>query len=249
MRILITNDDGFFQEGIRVLEKALIRYGHEVYCVAPHLEQSAKSHAMTVSGNITVWKHDDHHYSMEGTPADCVIYTIKSNLLGTEPDMVVSGINNGYNLSSDTIYSGTCAAARQGTMYGYPSIALSSQKDEDGVYDFEAIAEYASSRLEEYYALLKGASSFLNINFPPHWNGRVEKASLGVIEYNDVFSVSGNGRKLSMKFDSCSVESLPSPDGCDYESDWDITHRGSASITPIRINPLHDESVMEKLKL
>ena len=71
MRILISNDDGFMREGIRTLEAVLIRHGHEVYSVAPHTEQSAKSHSMTVLGSVTIWKHDDHHYS-------CLLYTSPS---------------------------------------------------------------------------------------------------------------------------------------------------------------------------
>ena len=249
MRILISNDDGFMREGIRTLESVLIKHGHDVYLVAPHTEQSAKSHAMTVVGEITVWKHDDHHYSLEGTPADCVIYSLKSGLLPIVPDVVIGGINHGYNLSTDTIYSGTCGVARQGAMYGFPSIAISTMYDENGDYDFVSPSEYLASNLEYFCDALKGAEAFLNLNFPPHWNGKVEKASLGVIHYNDQFSIKEKGNKISIRTTGGDLSMVPSPESVGYEMDSTITDRGSASITFVEITPGYDRERMNKLKV
>ena len=198
------------REGIRTLEAALTRHGHDVYSVAPHTEQSAKSHSMTVLGSVTIWKHDDHHYSLEGTPADCIIYSLKSGLLREVPEVIIGGINHGYNLSSDTIYSGTCGVARQGAMYGIPSIAISCMCDGNGEYDFETPAEYLASNIEYFSKSLIGAESFLNINFPPQWNGKVEKSSLGVIHYDDQFTVKERGNKINVKTSGCNMIAVPS---------------------------------------
>lgn len=249
MRILISNDDGFMREGIRTLESALKKHGHDVYSVAPHTEQSAKSHSMTVMGEVTIWKHDDHHYSLEGTPADCVIYSLKSGLLPYMPDIVIGGINHGYNLSSDTIYSGTCGVARQGAMYGIPGIAISAMCDENGNYDFESPAEYLASNLEYFYQALIGAEAFLNINFPPRWNGKVEKASLGVIHYDDLFSMKVKGNKISVKTSGCDMSAVPSPESEGYDMDSVVTQRGAASITFVEITPGYDKERMNKLRV
>lgn len=254
MRILLTNDDAFFAEGIKILESTLIRYGHEVYVVAPHTEQSAKSHSMTVTGDITLWKHDDRHFSLEGTPADCVIYTLRtmllpsSKIISNDIDMVISGINHGYNLSSDTIYSGTCAAARQGAMYGYPSIAISTERNEEGLFSMEKPALYLAQKLESFCSLLKGADSFLNLNFPYNWDGEVERASLGVIEYGDEVSVRNKGSKMVLKTVSCAMNPIPSRDE-QYPMDYMVTKEGKASATIIKINPNSDIERMKTLPL
>ncbi|MGN1164028.1 MAG: 5'/3'-nucleotidase SurE [Candidatus Ornithospirochaeta sp.] len=240
MRILIANDDGFFREGIITLEAVLTKHGHEVYRVAPHTEQSARSHAMTVGGEIAAWCHDDHHFSLEGTPADCVIYSLHSGLVPF-PDVVIGGINHGYNRSSDTIYSGTCAVARQGAMYGIPGIAISAESDEEGNYDFTSPSEYLASHLEDFCAFLRGSESFLNINFPPHWNGRVEKAALGTIKYDDKFTSRKNGNKIHIRVTSCTTEDIPSPSALGLDMDTVVTSRGSASVTIIRISPQIDD--------
>ena len=249
MRILISNDDGFMREGIRTLESVLVKHGHDVYSVAPHTEQSAKSHSMTVMGEVTIWRHDDHHYSLEGTPADCVIYSLKSGLLPVVPDLVIGGINHGFNLSSDTIYSGTCGVARQGAMYGIPSIAISSECDENGNYDFVSPSEYLASNLEYFYETLKGAEAFLNLNFPFNWNGKVEKASLGVIHYDDKFSIKERGSKISVKTVGCQMTAVPSQESEGYDMDSIVTKRGSASVTYIGVTPGYDKERMNKLKV
>ena len=249
MRILISNDDGFMREGIRTLEAALTRHGHDVYSVAPHTEQSAKSHSMTVLGSVTIWKHDDHHYSLEGTPADCIIYSLKSGLLPEKPEVIIGGINHGYNLSSDTIYSGTCGVARQGAMYGIPSIAISCMCDENGDFDFQTPAEYLASNIEYFASSLVGAEAFLNINFPPHWNGKVEKASLGVIHYEDQFTVKERGSKISVKTSGCNMTAVPSSESQGYDMDSIVTERGSASITFVEITPCYDKERMVNLKV
>lgn len=245
MYILLTNDDGYLAEGINTLERVLTEHGHTVFMVAPHTEQSAKSHSMSVHGSMTAWRWDERHYSLEGTPSDCVIYPIRSGLL-PRPDVIVSGINHGYNLSSDTIYSGTCGAARQGAMYRIPSVAVSSQKDEAGKYDFIAPSEYLASHLETFASLLDG-DSFLSLNFPPHWNGRVEKAGLGFIHYYDRYVYDDDGRKIVLHGDGYGLDFEEVEK--EYPGDMTLTRSGTATATVIRISPVSDSERMERLIL
>ena len=113
MNILLSNDDGYKADGIRILEEVLASYGHEIYVSAPDSEQSGKSHAMTISGKVTVTEFAPHHFHVSGTPADCIVYSHRCSLFPVAFDVVISGINHGYNLSTDIVFSGTCAAARQ----------------------------------------------------------------------------------------------------------------------------------------
>ena len=121
--ILITNDDGISSAGIKALAKTLRTIG-EVYVVAPETEQSAVAHALTLHRPLKFEKTEARTYFINGTPTDCVIIGV-NKILPHKPDIIVSGINNGGNLGDDITYSGTVAAAIEGTLLGVPSIAVS----------------------------------------------------------------------------------------------------------------------------
>ena len=125
MTFLLTNDDGFFAPGLLKVKEFLLKYG-DVYIVAPHYAQSGKSVSITYFNNLKIHKFDDHTYSVEGTPADCIL--IASMILEGKFDVVVSGSNNGYNLSYDAIYSGTCGACYQALMFKMKALAFSTDK-------------------------------------------------------------------------------------------------------------------------
>ena len=247
MNILLVNDDGYTAEGILTLERVLREKGHTTCTVAPHTQQSAKSHAMTVHGSMTVHRYDEYHYSLEGTPADCVIYPIRSGFIPFRPDMIISGINHGYNLSSDTIYSGTCGAARQGAMYSIPSVALSAHYDENGKYDFVTPAEYTASKLEHFMNVLEGAESFLSLNFPPHWNGEVRKATLGTLNYSDEYTCSYRGDTIIIDGNGYSLD-FTAPEK-EYPGDRSLVLAGYATATVIAVNPASDYQRMKELEL
>ncbi len=121
--ILVTNDDGINSQGVIALTRALKSLG-EVYVVAPDREQSAVGHALTIHRPLKYQKTGNRAYSINGTPTDCVIIGV-NKLLPARPDLLVSGINNGENLGDDITYSGTVAAAIEGTLLNIPSIAIS----------------------------------------------------------------------------------------------------------------------------
>jgi 5'-nucleotidase len=125
--ILVTNDDGISSPGIKVLTGVLRSLG-EVYVVAPETEQSAVAHALTLHRPLRSEKTGNKKYSVNGTPTDCVIIAV-SKLLPEQPDIIISGINHGANLGDNISYSGTVAAAIEGTMLGIPSIAVSLESD------------------------------------------------------------------------------------------------------------------------
>jgi len=162
-RILVTNDDGVHSEGIKALADAMKTLG-EVTVVAPLAEASAIGHALTLRRPLRLETLADRVYSVDGTPTDCVNIAITSVLRGM-PDLVVSGINKGWNLGDDVTYSGTVSGAFEAALLGAPGIAVSLQKTGRG-FNFSEAARGA--HIVAKSVLKKGLPPriFLNINVP-----------------------------------------------------------------------------------
>lgn len=162
-RILVTNDDGVRSPGIRALGDALAPLG-QVTIVAPHIEASAIGHALTLRRPLRMELVEEGVYEVDGTPTDCVNIGI-TQIFNGAPDLVVSGINKGYNLGDDVTYSGTVAGAMEGALLGIPSVAVSLRRTREE-YDFGPAAE-AAARIAEI-VLANGLPSrvFLNVNVP-----------------------------------------------------------------------------------
>ena len=162
-RILVTNDDGVHSDGIHVLAAALSSLG-DVTVVAPHIEASAIGHALTLRRPLRMERLRDRVYEVDGTPTDCVNIAVTQLFKGL-PDLVVSGINKGYNLGDDVTYSGTVSGAFEGSLLGVPSLAVSLERSE-GAYDFSHAAAAAASLAEAVFERGLPARTFLNINVP-----------------------------------------------------------------------------------
>ena len=162
-RILVTNDDGVYSDGIKALADAMKPLG-EVTVVAPLAEASAIGHALTLRRPLRLETLADRVYAVDGTPTDCVNIAITSVLRGM-PDLVVSGINKGWNLGDDVTYSGTVSGAFEAALLGPPGIAVSLQRTGD-TFDFSESARGA--QIVARSVLEKGlpARTFLNINVP-----------------------------------------------------------------------------------
>jgi len=178
MRILLTNDDGIASPGILLLAKALREAGHRVFLVAPDVNRSGSSHSIFfLSAPCRLTEIEKDTWSCSGTPADCIIVSLLGGIpeicISTDdkdqnkkntPDLVLSGINTGANLGTDIIYSGTAAAARQGSLYGIPSVALSLVEN-DNPWQWETVIPYITENLSAIMGYWK-AGSFVNVNFP-----------------------------------------------------------------------------------
>ena len=162
-RILVTNDDGVHSEGIHALAEALKRLG-AVTVVAPHTEASAIGHALTLRRPLRVERLRTDVYEVDGTPTDCVNVAI-ARILDAPPDLVVSGINKGYNLGDDVTYSGTVAGAMEAALLGIPGIAVSLERASDS-YDFEPAASAAAQIAEQVLSRGLSSRTFVNINVP-----------------------------------------------------------------------------------
>ena len=166
MRILVSNDDGIDSAGIFSLVNALKEIA-EVTVVAPHKEQSAVGHAITMQTPLRVFEYQKNGaffgYAIDGTPADCVKIGMR-NLMTTPPDLVVSGINHGSNTAINIIYSGTVSAAREAAIMEVPSIAISVASHQ--VLDFSFASKVAKLLSQEVYKRGLPLGTMLNVNVP-----------------------------------------------------------------------------------
>jgi len=163
MLILITNDDGYRSDGLMALADAVKRLG-DVVVVAPFDEASAIGHALTLKRPLRLEAISAGVFAVDGTPTDCVNIAVTQVLKGL-PDVVLSGINKGYNLGDDVTYSGTVAGALEAALLGVPSLAVSLRMTR-GTYDFRYAAEAAASLTESMLRQPLPPRTFLNVNVP-----------------------------------------------------------------------------------
>lgn len=238
MKILITNDDGIQAAGLKALVDALSPE-HDVYIAAPEFQQSAKSHSLTMHDIIHVNRTSHYplataEWAISGTPADCVKIGM-AKFTEVAFDLLLSGINNGPNLGIDVIYSGTVAAALEGSFHGIPSFALSHYSgSKTGFYN---AAAFVRDNLERLLEAFEWNGNAVNINFPPadHYEG-VAFCNLGNMIYENA------------------VERRTSPRGGEYywiagdllipplQFDTDVyaISQNKVSLTPIRFNFFDD---------
>lgn len=174
MKILLTNDDGIYAEGLYSLYRELVN-DHHIIIVAPEVEQSAVGHALTLYNPLRVKRIKRHGrfygFCVNGTPADCVKIAV-SELMDGAPDMVVSGINLGPNVGINVLYSGTVSAATEGAILGIPAVAVSLNTYTDP--DFAFASEFTKKLVEFIHQNVKGSgphprpdlTPLLNVNIP-----------------------------------------------------------------------------------
>ena len=163
IRILVTNDDGYRSAGIQALALALRELG-DVTIVAPTSEASAIGHALTLRRPLRLETIDHRVFAVDGTPTDCVNVAV-THVFNGLPDLVVSGINKGWNLGDDVTYSGTVAGALEGALLGIPSIGVSLRQTR-GDYDFQYAARAAAVMAGAILRQPLPGRTFLNINVP-----------------------------------------------------------------------------------
>ncbi|WP_083521198.1 5'/3'-nucleotidase SurE [Alicyclobacillus kakegawensis] len=248
MRILVCNDDGIQAPGIRALAQALADLG-EVTVVAPDGQRSASSHAMSL--HATIWTERQSlsipgvqaAYAVAGTPVDCVKWAIAELAAQTPFDLVVSGINQGPNLATDVLYSGTVAAAGEAAVQGIPAVALSL----DGPpFPFAEAAAKALQIIRDLDGFAWPADTFLSVNFPPnvHADTKIAVTQLGVRGFRDSFVVADeNGERTGYRYTG---EELQEPGG--EETDVAAVRRGEVSVTPLRYH-FTNHQIIDSLKL
>lgn len=224
-RILVTNDDGYFSEGIAGLAKALEAVG-EVTVVAPASEQSATAHSLTLTRPLRVRRVAERHYTVDGTPTDCVTLAL-TRILDFRPDIVVSGINHGANLGDDVTYSGTVAGALEASIFKLPGIAVSLVA-RDG--DFGPAAGFAAELTQKVLKEGLPEGTVLNVNVPlgPVRGVRFTHQGVKIARVKIVEGIDPRGREYYWIGEQ-EVTWKQDP-GSDFEAIAD----GFVSITPLR---------------
>jgi 5'-nucleotidase len=240
-KILITNDDGIHSEGIEALEAAMNELG-EVYVVAPASEMSGASHSLTLERPLRIRRIDDHHWTVDGTPTDCVTLALNRILTnGERPDICVSGINHGANLGDDATYSGTVAGAMEATILGVPGLAFSLVATR--THDFTESAKVAIEVTRK--ALAEGIPEWtlLNINIPKGVPKGLRVTRQGFKEAKPVISEHIDPRGKPYYWIGEVREGFRAEGGTDFEA----VDEGYVSITPMR-SDLTNHAALEGMK-
>jgi 5'-nucleotidase len=165
-RILVSNDDGIDAPGIKVLEQIARSLSKDVWVVAPSVEQSAVAHSLTVRRPLRILPQGHRRFAVDGTPTDSVLLGVRQILQDKKPDLVLSGINRGGNMGDDVTYSGTVAAAMEGTLLGIPSIALSQQLTGDDPVKWTTAEGWAADVIRKLTSIGWPRNVLINVNFP-----------------------------------------------------------------------------------
>lgn len=240
-KILITNDDGYHSEGIEALENAMKLVG-EVYVVAPESEMSGASHSLTLARPLRIRKLDERHWTVDGTPTDCVTLAL-NRILPEElrPDICVSGINHGANLGEDASYSGTVAGALEATILGVPGIAISLVANRS--HDFTESAIIAKNIVAK--ALNEGLPEFtlLNVNVPKGTPKGIKVAKQGFKSAKPVISEHIDPRGKPYYWIGEQRDGFRAEGGTDFEA----VDEGYVSVTPMQAD-LTNYSVLAHLR-
>ena len=169
MRILVTNDDGIHAPGLALAEKIAREISGDVFVVAPESDQSGVAHSLSLSDPLRMREISPRRFAIKGTPTDCVIMGVHK-ILDRPPDLVLSGVNCGQNVAEDVTYSGTIAAAMEGTILGIPSIAMSQVYDFFSgrqTVDWSCAQVHGAAILRRLIAVGIPANVLMTVNFPP----------------------------------------------------------------------------------
>ncbi|NPA52114.1 MAG: 5'/3'-nucleotidase SurE [Aquificae bacterium] len=230
-KIFLTNDDGYLSEGLNTIREKLLSEGFEVITVTPDRNMSGTSHSLTFTRPLKIEQKEENFYIViDGTPADCVHLGYYVVLKEQKPDLLISGINLGPNLGNDIFYSGTVGAAREGTLFGIPSIAISPSSSKNP--DFSSIAQVGLRIAKQ--VLRKGLPKgvFLNVNVPKEIKGfLLTKQGRGAYKEQIVKYLSPS---KEVYYWIGGEESLT--EECEPGSDYTAVKNGFVSITPIRLD-------------
>ena len=242
-RILVTNDDGIHAPGLKVLEEIAREISDHVWVIAPETEQSGASHSLSLAMPLRLREVSERRYAVQGTPTDCVVMGLRYVLKDEGVNLVLSGVNRGANISDDVTYSGTIAAAMEGTFLGVPSIALSQ-----AVGAKNKTAKWSTARthgpdiIRKLLALGWPKDVLINVNFPdiPHESVKgVDVTRQGHQDISDLF--------IDERMDARGIPYFwiglrgaygnPSED-----SDLVAIRNGYISVTPLHMDLTHDST-------
>ncbi len=241
-RILVTNDDGVHAPGIALLEKIARQLSDDVWVVAPETEQSGKSHSVSLTEPLRLRKIDEQRYALQGTPTDCVIVACKEVMKSNPPTLLLSGINRGANLAEDMTYSGTIAAAIEGTRRGIRSIALSQVFRGSNDVRWKTAEEHATGILRRLIETEFDPGVLMNINFPDVDADQVRGAVATKVGQRATFDILVHERIDARNFPYFWLSFKHDNANDNTESDLHAIARGMVSVSPLHFDFTHHAS-------
>ena len=245
--ILVTNDDGLYAPGLWELVRVAKKLGN-VMVIAPDREMSGAGHSLTLREVIRIRQVDECSYAVEGSPCDCVNMALW-HLLERKPDLVLSGINNGWNIGEDALYSGTIAAAMEGAIHFIPAIAVSCQNGKNAQFRKAADIAFSIAQLVLSNSLPK--RTFISINVPSGRIKGIKITSLGTRKHKNIVIEKTDPRGESYYW-LARAEPEYQPDEI---SDINVLKANYVSITPLKVDMTDYEALkimaqwnLEKIK-
>jgi len=246
MRILLTNDDGFEAQGLRVLEEIARTLSNDIWIVAPSTEQSGAGHSLTLNRPLRIRKHEEQRYSVDGTPTDSVMMAVARIMKDNPPDLILSGVNRGANLGEDVTYSGTVSAAMEGALAGVRSIGLSQVYDKGQVNgeNLYAVARAWGERVLKPLVQAKmEPRTLLNVNFPACEVGSVKGVrvvSQGIRDYGRLQIVTNRDPRGNEYHWFGLGPMVETPK---HSTDLEAVADGYVAITPLHLDLTHYDSM------
>jgi len=231
MRILLSNDDGYFAPGLAALARALAPLA-DITVVAPERDRSGASNSLTLDRPLMLRQEPGGFYYVNGTPTDCVHLAV-TGMLDHTPDMVISGINHGANMGDDTIYSGTVAAATEGYLLGVPSIAVSLANH--NAQPFDTAARVVVELVQRIQAQPPTEPMLLNVNVPDRaWAdlGGIRVTRLGKRHKAESVVKTTNPRGQTVYWVGAAGGAQDAGEGTDFHA----VANGFVSITPLQMD-------------
>ena len=239
-RILVTNDDGINAPGLKVAEKIAHALSSDVWVVAPETEQSGASHSLTLHEPLRIRKVSSRRFAVRGTPTDCVIMALDHILKDQKaPDLVISGVNRGTNIGEDVTYSGTVAAAMEGTLLGIPSVALSQGYTSPHPVKWATAENHGPKLLRRLLKEGWPEGVFININFPDVVSGSVQELAVTQQGRRDAANIFIDERIDARNVPYYWIGFRRQKGEAHPKSDLAVLARGGISVTPLQIDLTH----------
>jgi 5'-nucleotidase len=238
-RILVTNDDGINAPGLQAMIEIATQLSDDVWVVAPEFNQSGAGHSLSLTHPVRARHLSDTRVALEGTPTDCVLFAVKHLLKDRKPDVVLSGVNRGGNMSDDVTYSGTIAGAMEGCLLGIPSIAFSQTYSHPHPVKWATATHFGADVARRILAMDMPRNILVNVNFPD-----VAAASVKGIRVTRQ-GVRGFGGHIVERTDPRGgtyywIAYAPGKHEADDESDLTSVMAGYVSVTPLHLDLTHE---------
>ncbi|MFZ1743030.1 MAG: 5'/3'-nucleotidase SurE [Pontixanthobacter sp.] len=243
MRILLTNDDGIFAPGLKVLEEIAAQFSDDVWICAPHEEQSGAGHSLSLNAPVRLHTHGPRRYSVTGTPTDAVTLGLRT-VLDSPPDLILSGVNRGANLGDDVTYSGTVSAAIEGALAGIRSIALSQVFDRKAEHEiFDTARQWGAKAIAPLLDTPLPPRTLVNVNFPPLSGADVlgiRAVRQGFHDYSRGSVVEGRDPR-GLPYYWFGLHAIEHT--LDHGTDLEAIGDGFVSVTPLQLDLTHHASL------